>query len=108
MASVVFYFQVHQPFRLRRYTIFSSDQNYFDDKSNEEICHKVAGKCYLPTNKLMLDLVRRHEGRFRISYSLTGTVIEQFRQWAPEVIASWTSCAWGAFSPSSCSPFSPS
>ncbi|KKK76385.1 hypothetical protein LCGC14_2864170, partial [marine sediment metagenome] len=93
MASVVFYFQVHQPFRLRRYTIFSTDQNYFDDASNEEICRKVANKCYLPTNKLMLELIRRHEGRFRISYSLTGTVIEQFRRWVPEVLDTFKALA---------------
>ena len=86
MASVVFYFQVHQPFRLRRYTIFDTDAGYFDDWRNEQICRKVAYKCYIPTNKLILDLVRRHEGRFRVSYSLTGTVIEQFRKWVPEAM----------------------
>ena len=86
MASVVFYFQVHQPFRLRRYTIFDSDPSYFDEYRNEQICLKVAHKCYLPANRVMLDLIRQHEGRFRISYSLTGTVIEQFRRWCPEVM----------------------
>ena len=53
MASVVFYFQVHQPFRLRRYSIFDSDTNYFDDARNEEICRKVADKCYLPANAVI-------------------------------------------------------
>ena len=89
MASVVFYFQVHQPFRLRRYTIFDSVPNYFDDRSNEEICKKVAHKCYLPTNKIILDCIRRYEGRFRVSYSLTGTIIEQFRRWSPEAFDSF-------------------
>ena len=93
MASVIFYFQVHQPFRLRRYTVFDSDASYFDDRCNEEICRKVVGKCYLPTNRLILDLIRRHEGRFRVSYSLTGTVIEQFRRWAPEAIDSFGALA---------------
>ena len=93
MASVVFYFQVHQPFRLRRYTVFDSTPSYFDDRCNEDICRKVAGKCYLPTNRLVLDLIQRHEGRFRVSYCLTGTVIEQFRQWAPEVMASFRALA---------------
>ncbi len=93
MASVVFYFQVHQPFRLRRYTIFDSNTNYFDDRSNEEICKKVSGKCYLRTNQQILDLIRRHEGRFRVSYSLTGTVIEQFHRWAPEVFQSFVDLA---------------
>jgi alpha-amylase len=93
MASVVFYFQVHQPFRLRRYTIFDSDFNYFDDTRNRQICRKVADKCYLPTNKVMLDLVRKHEGRFRISYSLTGTILEQFRRWVPEAMKSFEALA---------------
>ena len=93
MASVVFYFQTHQPFRLRRYGIFDTDVNYFDDAHNEAICRKVCQKSYLPTNRLMLDLVRAHEGRFRISYSLTGTIIEQFRRWSPETLESFIDLA---------------
>ncbi len=86
MASVVFYFQVHQPFRLRRYSIFDSDTNYFDDWRNEEVLRKVADKCYRPATRLMAELVETHEGRFRVTYSLTGTVIEQLQRWAPDVI----------------------
>jgi len=86
MASVCFYFQVHQPFRLRRYSVFDTGYDYFDDQKNAEICRKVADKCYRPTTKLMLDLVRRHEGRFRIAYSVTGIMIDQLKQWAPDVI----------------------
>jgi len=93
MASVVFYFQVHQPFRLRRYSVFDNDTNYFDDYKNEQICKKVAEKCYLPTNQVMLDLIGLHEGRFRVSYSLTGTVIEQFRRYAPAVLDSFVALA---------------
>ena len=93
MASVVFYFQVHQPFRLRRYSIFDTESNYFDDYKNEQICRKVATKCYLPASQAMLDMVRQHEGRFRVSYSLTGTVIEQFRRWAPEVLDTFEALA---------------
>ncbi|MCD6365399.1 MAG: glycoside hydrolase family 57 protein [Planctomycetes bacterium] len=93
MASVVFYFQVHQPFRLRRYGIFDSDTNYFDDLHNKEICRKVSDKCYLPANAVMRRLIDMHEGRFRISYSVTGVIIEQFRQWCPEVIESFQDLA---------------
>ena len=89
MASVVFYFQVHQPWRLRRYSVFDSDTNYFDDHHNRQICRKVTEKCYLPANRLMAELIDRHEGRFRVSYSLTGTIIEQWRRWAPEVLESF-------------------
>ena len=86
MASVCFYFQVHQPARLRRYTIFDTGSKYFDEYRNGEICRKVAHKCYLPANRLMLDLIRRFEGRFRISYSVSGVVLEQFEKYTPEVL----------------------
>ena len=93
MASVVFYFQVHQPFRLRRYTIFDSAPDYFDDPRNREVCQKVAHKCYLPANRLIRRLIEAHEGRFRASFSLTGTIIEQLQAWAPDVLESFRELA---------------
>jgi len=98
MASVVFYFQVHQPYRLRRYTIFDSDMRYFDDGHNEQICRKIAEKCYIPANRLLLDLIERHAGEFRVTFSLTGPVLEQLAAWAPEAMDSFrrladTGCA---------------
>ncbi|MDD5010578.1 MAG: glycoside hydrolase family 57 protein [Phycisphaerae bacterium] len=93
MASVCFYFQVHQPFRLRNYTIFDTDNNYFDDAKNAQICKKVANKCYLPTNRLMLDLIKKHNGKFRISYSITGVLMEQLEMYAPEVLATFKELA---------------
>lgn len=93
MPSVCFYFQVHQPFRLRHYTIFDKTPNYFDDFRNASICRKVANKCYLPTNRLLLDIIRRYEGRFKIAYSLTGVVLEQFQQFCPEVMSTFDALA---------------
>src|SRR4051812_46596004 len=86
MTSVCFYFQVHQPHRLRRYSVFDSDPFYFEDSKNAEICRKVADKCYRPATSLILDLVRRHKGSFRVSYSITGTVLDQLEAYAPDVI----------------------
>jgi alpha-amylase len=86
MASIVFYFQVHQPHRLRRYSVFDQDPFYFDDAKNGEVCKKVADKCYRPTTKLILDLVRKHKGNFRVSYAITGTVLDQLERWCPDVI----------------------
>ncbi|MBL1218480.1 MAG: alpha-amylase [Planctomycetes bacterium] len=86
MASVCFYFQVHQPYRLRRYSVFDTGHDYFDDQKNAEICRKVADKCYRPTTRLILDLVKRHEGRFKVAYSVTGIMIEQLKHWAPDVL----------------------
>ncbi|HDZ20576.1 hypothetical protein LCGC14_0512850 [marine sediment metagenome] len=93
MASVVFYFQVHQPYRLRRYTIFDSDTSYFDDQANEAIFRKVADKCYRPTTALIGELIDQHEGRFRVSFSLTGTAIEQMQRWAPDVLETFQALA---------------
>jgi alpha-amylase len=89
MASVCFYFQVHQPFRLRRFSIFNHEPLYFDDDRNREIITKVARKCYLPANAAIEELIHRHEGRFRVAYSLTGVVIEQMRRYVPEVLESF-------------------
>jgi alpha-amylase len=86
MASVCFYFQVHQPNRLRRYSVFDTEPNYFDDQRNRQILEKVASKCYVPATELILDLIEKHQGQFRVAYSLTGSVIEQFRQWCPQML----------------------
>ena len=86
MASVCFYFELHQPWRLRRYSVFSTDPFYFDNDANERILRKVADKCYRPATRKMLDLVKRHDRRFRCSYSITGTALDQLLAWAPDVI----------------------
>jgi alpha-amylase len=80
---------VHQPFRLRRYSVFDTDRHYFDDFKNAELLRKIAQRCYLPANQLLLDCIRQHEGRFRVAFSVSGTAIEQFQHLAPEVIDSF-------------------
>ena len=86
MTSVCFYFQVHQPYRLVRYDAERTDPFCFDQESNRTICEKVAEKCYRPATRKLLDLVRRHEGRFKVSFALTGTVLEQMEEWTPDVL----------------------
>ncbi len=86
MPAVCFYFQVHQPFRLRRYSVFDTDRHYFDQPLNSELTRKVTEKCYLPAGRMLLDLIAQHEGRFRVAFSLTGVVLEQMRQFAPQAI----------------------
>src|SRR5437868_2489083 len=91
MPSVCFYFEVHQPYRVRPYDVFQvgKQHEYFDERLNRDVMQKVARKCYLPTNAAMLKLIERHEGRFRVAYSLTGTAIEQMQAYAPGVIESF-------------------
>lgn len=100
MATVCFYFQVHQPYRLRPFSVFEtagaddhSVRDYFDDTSetdrnNKRVLRKVARKSYLPTNKVLLDLLEEHP-EFRISFSFSGVVLEQFADYAPEVLESF-------------------
>ena len=93
MPSVCIYFQVHQPYRLRNYTIFDTDSNYFDDSRNAEICKKVAEKCYRPANLLLLKLIKKFGGRFKVSFSITGVILEQLALYDPEVLDSFQELA---------------
>jgi alpha-amylase len=93
--AICLYFQIHQPFRLKRYRFFDLglDHYYYDDYSNESIMRKIAGKCYLPANKIIMDLVQKHKGKFKVTFSLSGIVINQFRLYAPEVLDSFRELA---------------
>lgn len=95
MKAIVLYMHVHQPFRIRHYTIFDAGTNhdYFDapydhQTSNEQIIHKVAAKSYIPTNHKLVELLERHP-QFKLSLSITGTVMEQFERYAPAVLESF-------------------
>ncbi|MBR1522743.1 MAG: glycoside hydrolase family 57 protein [Bacteroidales bacterium] len=93
--SICLYFQVHQPTRLRLYRFFDigKDSHYYDDFANRTILRRVAQKCYLPMNQLMLELVNRYKGKFKIAYSISGSALEQFQRFAPEVIDSFRALA---------------
>lgn len=91
--AICLYLHVHQPFRVRPYSVFDAgqDSNYWNDTSsasNQAIIHKVAEKSYRPTNALLLDLLQRHP-EFRFSLSITGTLLEQLQMWVPDVIESF-------------------
>ena len=90
MQNICLYFQVHQPMRLKPYRFFNigSEHNYFDDQANREILNKVAQKCYLPTNALLLKIIKQNP-EFKVSFSLSGIVIDQLELYAPEVLESF-------------------
>jgi alpha-amylase len=75
MRSICFYFQVHQPYRLKHYRFFDigKDHNYYDDYQNEFIARRVADKCYLPMNQLLLDSIKEFGSMFKVSFSISGT-----------------------------------
>lgn len=93
MAAVCLYFQIHQPFRLRRYSVFDTAPDYFDDNANAAIVRKVAEKCYQPANRTLLDLIRRHEGRFRVAMSISGVALESFALYAPAALEGFQALA---------------
>ena len=93
--SICLYFQVHQPNRLRLYRFFDigKDSHYYDDFANRTILRRVAQRCYLPTNELLLDLINTYKGQFKVAFSISGSVLEQFDRYAPEVIDSFRKLA---------------
>lgn len=95
MIDVVFYFQVHQPYRLRK--LKPGDRikagQYFDDPLNRMVLERVADRCYLPMNAVIQDMIDRSDGAFRCAFSLSGTVIRQLRDWMPEALDSFVSLA---------------
>ena len=93
--SICLYFQVHQPTRLRLYRFFDigKDSHYYDDFANRTILRRVAQKCYLPMNQLMLELINANKGKFKIAYSISGSALDQFQRFAPEVIDSFKALA---------------
>lgn len=95
MSAVCLYFQVHQPRRLRRYPVFAigKEHDYEDEAGNRKILDKVAEKCYLPANDILLDLIDRHGGEFRLSFSITGVLLDQLERFRPEVIVGFQALA---------------
>ena len=93
--SICLYFQVHQPTRLRLYRFFDigKDSHYYDDYTNRTILRRIAKNCYLPTNELLLDAIKAGKGKFKVAFSISGTALEQFDRYAPEVLDSFKALA---------------
>lgn len=95
MKNLCFYFQVHQPFRLRNYPFFEIGEksDYYDFEANSGVLRKVANKCYLTANKVILDLIHQYGKDFKVSYSISGTALDQFEWYMPEVLESFQALA---------------
>jgi alpha-amylase len=91
MPSVCFYFQVHQPYRIKPYPFaaIGRDHSYFNDALNREVIERVSRRCYLPTNERLLKLIEETGGEFKVAFSITGTAIEQMRSVCPEALDSF-------------------
>lgn len=88
MKAICFNFEIHQPFRLKRYRFFDigRDHYYFDDFLNEDIVSRVAHNSYIPACETLLRMVEQNEGRFRCSIAVSGLAFEQFEHYVPELI----------------------
>jgi alpha-amylase len=95
MKTLCFYFQIHQPFRLKRYRFFNigSDSYYYDDFANEDIITGIANRSYLKANTMILDLISLYKGQFKVSFSISGIALEQLEMYVPEVIDSFRELA---------------
>ena len=93
--SICLYFQVHQPNRLRLFRFFDigKDSHYYDDFANRTILRRIAQRCYLPMNEILLNLINENKGQFKVAFSITGSALEQFSRYAPEVITSFRKLA---------------
>lgn len=93
MPSLCFYFQVHQPYRVRKFRVFDigAGSPYFEEESNTDLNNKkvllkVADKSYRPATKVLIELLKKHPD-FKASFSFSGVALEQMQKWAPDVIA---------------------
>jgi alpha-amylase len=95
MPAVCFYFQVHQPYRLRRYSYFDVENatSYLDETLNRTIMERIARRSYLPANEALLRLIEKHSGAFKVAFSISGTALEQMRLYAPEALESFRALA---------------
>lgn len=95
MKTICLNFQIHQPFRYRKYRFFDigNDSYYYDDYANETIMRKIADNCYLPANHILLKQIKKSKGKFKVSFSISGVALDQFRLYAPEVIDSFKELA---------------
>ena len=90
MTAICFYFQIHQPFRLKNYRFFDigNDHYYYDDFANDEIITRIARRSYLPANQMLLDMIKENGKKFKVAFSISGTALEQLELYVPEFIDS--------------------
>jgi alpha-amylase len=95
MRTICLYFQIHQPFRLKRYRFFNigNDHYYYDDYLNESIISRLAERSYLQANKVIGQVIKEYGTQFKVSFSISGIALDQFELYAPEVIESFQKLA---------------
>lgn len=95
MRNICMCFQLHAPYRLKRYRFFEigQDHYYYDDYQTENRIQQLAQQSYLPANRTILDMIRSSNGKFKCAYAISGITLELLEQYAPEVIDSFRELA---------------
>ncbi|NLI72905.1 MAG: polysaccharide deacetylase family protein [Bacteroidales bacterium] len=95
MKNICFYFQIHQPFRLKHYPFFGigQDHYYYDEFQTEDRIRELVEKSYLPANRIIAEMIRSSNGKFKCAFSISGIALEQFEFFAPEMIDSFKELA---------------
>ncbi len=93
--TLCFYFQIHLPFQLRRYRFFDigNSHQYYDEFNIRTYLQKIVEQCYLPMNKVLLDIIKEYGSKFKVAFSITGETVEQLEQYAPQVLDSFKELA---------------
>lgn len=88
MKAICFYFQIHQPFRLKRYRFFDigNDHYYYDDFANDDIITNIAERSYIPAAETLLKMIEDSKGKFHCAISITGVALEQCEQYVPQFV----------------------
>jgi len=96
MPNICFYFQVHQPIRLKHFSLLQNHpdspyKEYFDMEHTVSVLQKVAKKCYYPANSLLLEMIKKYN--FKCAFSITGIFLEQAQMHEPGIIESFKELA---------------
>ncbi len=93
--SICFYFQLHIPYTLSRYRFFDigNSEHYYDEFNNRAYVQKITEQCYLPMNKVLMDLFKEYGNQFKVSFSVTGEAIELMELYAPHALKSFKELA---------------
>jgi alpha-amylase len=107
LTDVVFVFEVHQPYRLRRsfywenkiFKRLKKDElfdYYFDHEVNREVFERACRKCYFPSNRILLDVIDKHrkeKKRVKLSFSLSGVFLEQCEMFNKDLLETFKQLA---------------
>ena len=95
MRNICFYFQIHLPYRLKRYRFIEigQDHYYYDDFQIEERIRAYVEQSLLPANRTIAEMIRSSNGKFRCAFTISGVTLDQLEHYAPEVIDSFKDLA---------------